>query len=161
MRTLCQKWNVPHRDRSKRDGAHRDRGEAAVEIVILTPLFIVLLLLVVALGRYSHAHQLTQQAAGAAARAASLTTGGTAATTAADRAARDTLTGLGMACTRLDTSVDTSRFRPGGRVAVAVSCTADLSAVVLAGLPGTVTVRATAAAPLETYRDLTAVGPRT
>ena len=88
-----------------------------MEIVILTPLFIVLLLLVVGLGRYAHAEQLTEQAAGAAARAASLTTGGAAATGAADRAARDTLAGLGLTCTGLDTAVDTSRFRPGGQVA--------------------------------------------
>ena len=46
-----------------------------MEIVILTPLFIVLMLLVAGLGRYSHAEQLTRQAAGAAARAATLTTG--------------------------------------------------------------------------------------
>ena len=68
-----------------------------MEIVILTPLFIVLLLLVVGLGRYAHAEQLTEQAAGAAARAASLTNGGGAATDAADRAARDTLAGLAAA----------------------------------------------------------------
>ena len=132
-----------------------------MEIVILTPLFIALLLLVVGLGRYSHAQQLTEQAAGAAARAASLTTGGTAATGAADRAASDTLTGLGLTCARLDTAVDTARFRLGGEVTVTVACTADLSATVLAGLPGTVTVRATAAAPLETYRDLTTGVART
>ena len=161
MRTPRLQKDCLQRSRPHRDRADRDRGEAAVEIVILTPLFIVLLLLVVGLGRYAHAQQLTQQAAGAAARAASLTTGGTAATTAADRAARDTLTGLGLSCTRLDTAVDTSRFRTGGQVGVTVSCTADLSATVLAGLPGTVTVRATAAAPLETYRDLTAGGSRT
>lgn len=132
-----------------------------MEIVILTPLFIALLLLVVGLGRYSHAQQLTEQAAGAAARAASLTVGGSAAGGAADLAARDTLTGLGLTCTRLDTAVDTARFRPGGEVTATVACTADLSATVLAGLPGTVTVRATAAAPLETYRDLTVRGSRT
>ena len=132
-----------------------------MEIVILTPLFIVLLLLVVGLGRYAHAEQLTEQAAGAAARAASLTNGGAAATGAADRAARDTLAGLGLTCTGLHTAVDTSRFRAGGQVAVTVSCTADLSATVLAGLPGSVTVDATAAAPLETYRDLGTGGPGT
>ena len=58
---------------------------------------------------------------GAAARAASLTNGGAAATGAADRAARDTLAGLGLTCTGLDTAVDTSRFRAGGQVAVALT----------------------------------------
>ena len=127
-----------------------------MEIVILTPLFIVLMLLVAGLGRYSHAEQLTRQAAGAAARAATLTTGGGSATGAADRAARDTLTGLGLTCTHVTVAVDTGAFRPGGQVTATVSCTADLSAMMLAGLPGTATVTATAAAPLETYRDLTA-----
>ena len=127
-----------------------------MEIVILTPLFIVLMLLVAGLGRYSHAEQLTRQAAGAAARAATLTTGGTVATAAADRAARDTLTGLGLTCTHVTVAVDTAAFRPGGQVTATVSCTADLSAMMLAGLPGTATVTATAAAPLETYRDLAA-----
>ena len=127
-----------------------------MEIVILTPLFIVLMLLVAGLGRYSHAEQLTRQAAGAAARAATLTTGGTEATAAADRAARDTLTGLGLTCSSMSVAVDTGGFRPGGQVTATVSCTADLSGMMLAGLPGTATVTATAAAPLETYRDLTA-----
>ena len=127
-----------------------------MEIVILTPLFIVLILLVAGLGRYSHAEQLTRQAAGAAARAASLTTGGTAATGEGERAARDTLTGLGLSCTSMTVAVDTGAFRPGGQVTATVSCTADLSAMMLAGLPGTATVTATAVAPLETYRDLTA-----
>ena len=137
-----------------------DAGEAAVEIVILTPIFIVLILLVAGLGRYTHAEQLTQQAAGAAARAASLTTGGSGAERAADRAARDTLAGLGLACTATDVTVDLGAFRAGGQVTATVSCTTDLSAMVLAGLPGAATVEATATAPLETYRDLTAAGER-
>jgi hypothetical protein len=60
----------------------------------------------------------------------------------------------------MDVTVDTGAFRPGGRVTAAVSCTADLSAMVLAGLPGTATVQATATAPLETYRDIDDDGQR-
>ena len=56
--------------------------------------------------------------------------------------------------------MDLGAFRAGGQVTATVSCTTDLSAMVLAGLPGAATVEATGIAPIETYRDLDVAGER-
>lgn len=142
------------------DGASREDGFAALELAILSSFLIVMLLLVVGLGRVSHGRQLIDQAGAAAARAAALTNAPGQAASDAQQAASDTLTQAGLSCARLQVDVDTGAFHPGGYVDVAVRCTADLSGLALAGLPGSVTLTSTSRSPLETYRDLTAAsGP--
>jgi Flp pilus assembly protein TadG len=124
-----------------------------IELAILVPFVIAMLLLVVAFGRVTHARQLVDQAAAAAARAASLagTPGGAGAQ--ARSASIDTLTDAGLACPNPNVDVDTSALRPGGRVSVTVRCAVDLSAVALIGVPGALTMTATAVSPVETYRE--------
>lgn len=129
-------------------------GLAALEMAILAPVIVVMLLLVVGFGRVTHGRQLVDQAAAAAARAAALANDPGSAAAAARQAAADTLHLAGMSCTGMSVEVDTSAFGPGGAVGARVRCTADLSGLALAGLPGRVTVTAAATAPLETYRDL-------
>ena len=136
------------------DGARRQDGFAALELAILTSFLIVMLLLVVGLGRVSHGRQLIDQAGAAAARAAALANAPGQASANARQAAADTLTQAGLACAQLQVDVDTGAFHPGGYVDVAVRCTADLSALALAGLPGSVTLNSASRSPLETYRDL-------
>jgi len=135
-----------------------DRGTSAIELVIVTPVVIVMLLTVVALGRYSYGKLDIEQASAAAARAASLASSPAQGSAAAQRAARDSLDGSGVSCTNLATSVDTGSFRPGEIVSVTLSCTADLSSLALAGVPGSVTVQRTSTAPLETYRQFGGTG---
>jgi Flp pilus assembly protein TadG len=129
-----------------------------VELAVLVPFVIAMLLLVVAFGRVTHARQLVDQAAAAAARAASLAGTPGAAGEQAQSTAIDTLTGAGLACPTATVDVDASALRPGGQVSVTVACAVDLSAVTLLGVPGTLTMTATAASPIESYRDLTAGG---
>ncbi len=138
-----------------------DDGLAALELAILTPLIIAMLLLVVGLGRVSHGRQLVDQAAAAAARAAALSNAPGPANDSAQQAARDTLTQAGVSCGQLQVQVDTGVFRPGGFVDVTVRCTANLSGLALAGLPGAMTLTATSRSVLETHRDFTGtpVGP--
>lgn len=131
-----------------------DRGSAAVELAIMTPVVIVLLLAMVALGRYAHSGIVVEQAAAAAARSASLSTTPGDADRAARIAADSTLSGAGLSCATMTAAVDTTRFRPGGQVTVTVSCTADLSQLALAGVPGSTTATSTATAPLETFRPI-------
>ena len=57
----------------------------------------------------------------------------------------------------MSAAVDTSSFRAGGTVSVTLTCTADLSGLTLAGVPGSATMTATGAAPLETYRQFAGV----
>jgi Flp pilus assembly protein TadG len=136
---------------SRRD----DRGMMALELAILAPVVIAMLLAVVALGRVTHGRALVDQAAAAAARAASLSGSPAQARLDAVRAATETLTGAGLSCEAAAVDVDTSGFRPGGQVTATVACTADLSALVLAGVPGTLSLRAVATSPIEALRDLT------
>lgn len=137
-----------------RDRAPRgDRGSAAIELAILTPVVIAMLLTVVALGRFSHSKLLVEQASAAAARAASLTSSPYLAQAAAQGAAQASLTGAGLPCAQLQVTVDTGTFGPGGVVAATVTCTADLSSLALVGVPGSTSVSATSRSPLETYRQ--------
>ena len=131
-----------------------DRGVMTLELAILTPALIVMLMLVVGFGRVTHARQLVDQAAAAAARAATLTSAPGPATAAARQAADTTLHQAGLSCRTLTTHVDTSAFRPGGQVTAVTTCTADLSGLAVAGLPGSITLTSTSTEPLEPFRDL-------
>ena len=142
------------RRRVRRPTPRVDQGSMALELALVTPVFLVMLLLVVGLGRVAHGRQLVEQAAAAAARAASLTSTSALATSAANTAATNALSQAGVSCRGGGVTVDTSEFHPGGQVSATVRCTADLSGLAMAGFPGSVTLDATAAAPLEPYRDL-------
>jgi Flp pilus assembly protein TadG len=131
-----------------------DEGFAALELAILAPVIFVLLLLVVGFGRVTHGRQLVDRAAAAGARAAALSSGPGPAAEAGRQAAADTLSLAGISCVGMRVDVDTTAFGPGGEVRTRVRCTADLSGLALAGLPGRLTMTAAAVAPLETYRDL-------
>lgn len=144
--------------RPARAPAGGDDGFAALELAVLSSFVIVMLLLVVGLGRVSHSRQLIDQAGAAAARAAALTNAPGQAAQSAQQAAADTLAQAGLACGQLQVDVDTGAFHPGGYVDVDVRCTADLSGLALAGLPGSVALTSTSRSPLETYRDLSGQG---
>jgi Flp pilus assembly protein TadG len=127
----------------------------ALELAILAPLVIVMLLTVVAFGRITQGRASVDQAAAAAARAASLAPSSGQADADGTQAARDTLTGAGLSCASSSVDVDTTAFRPGGQVTASVVCTVDLTRLVLAGLPGSLTLHASVTSPIETQRDLT------
>ena len=71
----------------------------------------------------------------------------------AQRSAGAALVDAGVSCTEVTADVDTSGFRAGGQVTVTVSCTADLSGLAMAGVPGRLTLTGRAGSPLETYRQ--------
>ena len=129
-----------------------------MELVVLAPIVIALLLVVVGFGRYAHGNQLIERAAAVAARSASLASTPAEAVTRASRAASSSLADAGMSCAAVTIDVDTTAFRPGGTVNVTLSCTADLSDLALAGLPGTAHLTATGRAPLESYRQFAIPG---
>ncbi|WTW98223.1 pilus assembly protein [Streptomycetaceae bacterium NBC_01309] len=131
-----------------------ERGSAAVELVLLVPLLILVLLLVVALGRFASARGLVDDAAHQAARAASLTRSAAAAEQAAYQAAHAALDGAGVTCTGLAVTVDTGGFTPGGRVRVTVSCTVSLAEMTALGLPGHRTLKGEASSVLDEHRGI-------
>lgn len=135
--------------------AHGERGSVTAELVLLTPLLILVLVFVVALGRLASARLQVDSAAGQAARAASLARDPTTATQLATTTASQTLTGQHHTCAQLTVDVDTTAFRPGGWVAVTVSCAVDLSDLSGLRLPSVETVTSRFVEPLDTYRGTT------
>lgn len=130
-----------------------DRGSASTELVLVTPLLLVVLLVTVGLGRAVSTHLDVADAAHQAARAASLARTPDQAVSAAEQTAADALSQGGLACRNPQTRVDTSDFTPGGRVTVSVSCTTTLTdlGIPLPGVHHTST--STASSPLDTYRQ--------
>ena len=130
-----------------------DSGFSVVEMVVLVPLFLILLLLVVAAGRMQDAGVLVTGAARDGARAASLERTPDAAAAAARQVVQDNLAGQALSCAGGPaTSVSTITFGAGGAVQVTVRCTTDLRDVAFPGLPGTATLSKQASSPLEQYR---------
>ena len=130
-----------------------ERGSAAVEMVLITPLLLVLLLFMVQLGRFAVARTDLDGAARDAARAASLERSLPNAEAAARSAAEATLASRDVTCRALDVSLGAD-FSAGGWVAAEVSCTVDLTELSLLAVPGTKSMTSRFVSPLETYRGL-------
>jgi hypothetical protein len=110
------------------------------------------MLLVVFAGRVAHADGEVRRAAAEAARAASLRQSSEAAVEAARATAASNLDDSGFVCNDLTTTVDTSQFTAGGRVAVTVRCVADMSDVTLLGVPGTRVFESRSVEVIDRYR---------
>lgn len=131
-----------------------DRGSLTVELVVLTPVVLVVLLASLAFGRIVEARQQVVEAARAGAEAAAvLPTMGTAQWVGSINAAIN-LIGRTHTCVHPSISVDTSHFAPGGFVTAHVSCLVLLSDIGFPGIPGSTTVAASATAPLDPYRSV-------
>jgi Flp pilus assembly protein TadG len=118
----------------------------------VTPLLILVLLVVVALGRLADARLMVADAAHQAARAASLARTESAARADARRAAQGALSGARSACTHPQVTVTTSGLKPGSSTSAVLRCTADLGDLTRTGMPGTITLTSTAFSPVDTYR---------
>jgi Flp pilus assembly protein TadG len=132
-----------------------ETGSATAELAILTPLLILFLLLVVALGRLSGARLDVNGAAAQAARAASIARSPSAATADASQTAAASLASRHLTCAHLSVAVDTTQFTPGGNVAVTVSCDVDLSTLTGLHLPASRTLSDRFVEPIDRYRNTT------
>ena len=140
--------------RSSVRGRLRDeRGAVATELVLLTPLLIVLLLFVVALGRLAGARINVDGAAAQAARAASIATTPAEASAAAQQTTTAALGSDHVTCVTLKVAINTARFAPGGSVSVTVSCSVALSDLTGLSLPASEDVASTAISVIDTYRS--------
>jgi Flp pilus assembly protein TadG len=133
--------------------ARGDGGTAAAEFAVVFPLLLLVLVGVVFVGRLATAEGQVEGAARDAARAASARRSPANAGQAARVEAEAALRAGGVTCQRLDVRIDTSRFEPGGSVAVSVTCQVSLAGLDLLGLPGSTTRTATARAPIDLYRS--------
>ena len=129
-----------------------DRGSATLELVLVTPLLLMLVLLAVGAGRLATARADVDGTARAAARAASIRRDPASASRAAWQTAVATLAERRVTCRRLDLATDTRAFQPGGWVAVELTCTVDLSDLSLLRLPGSRAIHARFVESLDTFR---------
>lgn len=134
----------------------RQRGSVTIEAAIVLPALFMFVSLIIAAGRVQMAHQSVDAAAAEAARAASISRTAAEAQSRATTSGSTSLANQGLACTATTISVDTSGFTvPVGTpaaVSATVVCVVDLSGVAIPGLPGSITINATARSPLDQFR---------
>jgi Flp pilus assembly protein TadG len=132
-----------------------ETGSVTAELVLLTPLLILLLLFVVALGRLSGARLDVDGAAAQAARAASIARDPTTATAMAQQTATAAFGSDHVTCAQLTVKTDTSQFTPGGSVAVTVTCSVSLSDLTGLRLPASEQISDRFVAVIDQYRSAT------
>ncbi len=131
-----------------------ERGAAATELVLVTPLLLLLLVFATLAGRLAGARGDLVGAARDAARAASIQRSAVAAGPAAQAAAQATLADQGFSCASVIVTTDIDAFRRGGTVSVEVSCDVDLSDLSPLPLPGSQTLSAGAVEVVDQFRGL-------
>lgn len=125
-----------------------ERGSAAIEVVLMIPVLVMFMLLVVAGGRFVSIRADVEAAARDAARAASFERSGEAARSVARTTVADQLDPFWNCQTaRLD-----GDFEAGGVIDVTVDCDVPVDDLGLVGLGGSVPVKVTGSAPLDTFR---------
>lgn len=129
-----------------------DRGSAAVELAIVTPVLLGMLMLAVFGGRVVWAERQVQAAASSAARAASQQGSLTMGQQVAEDVVAENLEDAGVSCAQVEpVGFPQPDFRPGGHVSVTVTCTADVSSVAVVGA-GHITFSHTSTEVIDTLR---------
>ncbi|MEU6572555.1 TadE/TadG family type IV pilus assembly protein [Streptomyces sp. NPDC046805] len=124
-----------------------------MELVLVTPLLVLVFLVVVTFGLLADARLVVSDAAHQAARAGSLARTEKDARAQAERAAGAALREAGASCTRPSVRLATGGLAPGATVTARVSCTADLGSLSHSGLPGHVPLADTAFSVVDTFRS--------
>jgi Flp pilus assembly protein TadG len=131
-----------------------DRGSATTELVILAPLLVVLAVAALVLGRLVLYQEQVADAARSAVEAAALWPTAPQADEAALLAASYDLLHDNARCAGSSVSVDTADLQPGGHIGATVRCRVLIGSSLLPGVPGAMTITASATAPIETYREV-------
>lgn len=129
-----------------------ERGSAAAELTLLTPLLILLLLFVVLCGRLADTKLRINDVAHQAARAATLARTPSQATANAQSTANAALASAGITCQSLTVSTDTQGLKPGSTVTVTVSCSVGLGDLTMLGVPGSRTFESSFSSPVDVWR---------
>jgi len=129
-----------------------ERGSAAAELTLLTPLLILLLLFVVFCGRLADTKLRINDVAHQAARAATLARTPSQATANAQATASAALASAGITCQSLSVSTDTQGLKPGSTVTVTVSCSVGLGDLTSLGVPGSRTFESSFSSPVDVWR---------
>ncbi|MEU5281159.1 TadE family protein [Streptomyces asoensis] len=134
-----------------------DEGSAAIEAAIILPSLIMFLCLAIAGGRIVTSGAKIDSATENAAREASIHRTAAAAQGAAQSAAAQSLDDQGITCSSTSVRVDTGGLSVPvgqvGTVTVTVTCTVNLSDLLLPGVPGVKTLTSTATSVVDQYRQ--------
>lgn len=134
-----------------------DEGSAAIEAAIILPSLIMFLCLAIAGGRIVTSGAKIDSAAEDAAREASIHRTAAAAQSAAHAAAAESLNDQGITCASTSVRVNTGGLNVAvgqvGTVSVTVTCTVNLSDLLLPGVPGARTITSTAVSVVDQYRQ--------
>ncbi|WP_314223635.1 TadE/TadG family type IV pilus assembly protein [Streptomyces zaehneri] len=134
-----------------------DEGSAAIEAAIILPSLIMFLCLAIAGGRIVTSGAKIDSAAEDAAREASIHRTAAAAQGAAQSAAAESLNDQGIECASTSVSINTGGLSVPvgqvGTVTVTVTCTVNLSDLLLPGVPGARTLTSTATSVVDQYRQ--------
>ncbi|MER7568910.1 TadE family protein [Streptomyces sp. NPDC097941] len=134
-----------------------DDGSAAIEAAILLPALIMFLCMAIAGGRIVTSGAKIDSAAEDAAREASIHRTAAAAQGAAQSAAAESLEDQGIKCASTSVSINTGGLSVPvgqvGTVSVTVTCTVNLSDLLLPGVPGAKTLTSTATSVVDQYRQ--------
>lgn len=131
------RFAAAQRRRAPREGHARDRGSAdALGLALLVPAALGLAIVIVFLGRSVDGRATVQSAAESAAQAAAQERSAGAAIAAAESVGAAMLVD-DTSCADPSVAVDTSAFRPGGQVAVTVSCSVSTGGIELISPPAT------------------------
>lgn len=135
----------------------REDGSMSIELVALAPVFALLILFLIAVGRIALAGDAAQAAANAAAREASLSRTTAEAQQDANAAAQASMAQSGYSCNTLTVNIDDSGLNVPlgqvGTVSSTITCTLNLSDIALPGLPGSWTMERDASSPVDAYRE--------
>lgn len=126
-----------------------DRGSVSVELVILAPLFGLLLLAVMAVGRVQNAHADVDAAARMAARDLSIARDPHGRLATVERMVGATLEVGSASCRAMTFEAVITALQ----IDVAVACTAELQDAALLPVPGSMTVTGTATEVRDAYRE--------
>ncbi|MGW4979185.1 TadE/TadG family type IV pilus assembly protein [Streptomyces mirabilis] len=134
-----------------------DEGSVAIEAAIVLPSLIMFLCLAIAGGRLVTSGAKIDSAAEDAAREASIHRTAAAAQSAAQTAAAESLNDQGITCASTSVSINTGGLNVPvgqvGTVTVTVTCTVNLSDLLLPGVPGARTLTSTATSVVDQYRQ--------
>jgi Flp pilus assembly protein TadG len=141
----------------------RDRGSAAVEVTLVTPLLVILLLFVVSIGRLASARLAVQDVAQQTARTVTLAPDPATAGVSARAQATAALAQAHLHCQSISVAVTLTGALSAGRgtlprptqARVEVSCRASWQDLTGLAVPASQTVTATATSPLDLYRGTT------
>lgn len=137
-------------------GESEERGDVAVNAVVIVPVLLLVGALLLMAGRVVLAQGVVQSAANEAARAASISRSAPVAAAQASSTATTTLDNSGVRCASTAVRPSTEAFGlplgETGTISVTVECVVPLSDLGLPGVPGSQTISATGTSVLDAYR---------